>query len=133
MTSDIGLIGLGVMGQNLALNFADHGATVSVYNRTTSVTDEFAAEEGDRSDIVPHTAIEDLVAALERPRRIVLMVSAGRPVDAVIDQLPPEEGDIIIDGGNSLYTDTIQRSHRLEGRILFVSCGISGGDAGAHH
>ena len=134
MTSDIGLIGLGVMGQNLALNFADHGATVSVYNRTTSVTDEFAAEEGDRSDIVPHTAIEDLVAALERPRRIVLMVSAGRPVDAVIDQLLPhlEEGDIIIDGGNSLYTDTIQRSRRLEeAGILFVGCGISGGEEGA--
>ena len=125
MTSDIGLIGLGVMGQNLALNFADNGATVSVYNRTTSVTDEFVAGEGDRPDIVPFTTVEDLVASLERPRRVVLMVSAGRPVDAVLDQLLPhlEAGDIVIDGGNSLYTDTMERSRRLaEAGIRFVGC-----------
>jgi len=136
MTSDIGLIGLGVMGQNLALNFADNGATVSVYNRTTSVTDEFVAGEGDRPDIVPFTTVEDLVASLERPRRVVLMVSAGRPVDAVLDQLLPhlEAGDIVIDGGNSLYTDTMERSRRLaEAGIRFVGCGISGGEEGARH
>ena len=136
MTSDIGLIGLGVMGQNLALNFADNGATVSVYNRTTSVTDEFVAGEGDRPDIVPFATVEDLVASLERPRRVVLMVSAGRPVDAVLDQLLPhlEAGDIVIDGGNSLYTDTMERSRRLaEAGIRFVGCGISGGEEGARH
>src|SRR5690606_5224838 len=158
MSSDIGLIGLGVMGQNLALNFADHGATVSVYNRTTSVTDEVAAGEGDRPDIVPFHSVADLVASLGRPRRVapmvpagrpvdagthqlrprrvVLMVAAGRPGDAVIDQLLPhlDPGDIVIDGGNSLYTDTIERTRRLtEAGIRFVGCGISGGEEGARH
>ena len=136
MSSDIGLIGLGVMGQNLALNFADHGATVSVYNRTTSVTDEFAAGEGDRPDIVPFHSVADLVASLERPRRVVLMVAAGRPVDAVIDQALPhlDPGDVVIDGGNALYTDTIERTRRLtEAGIRFVGCGISGGEEGARH
>jgi 6-phosphogluconate dehydrogenase len=136
MASDIGLIGLGVMGSNLSLNFADRGATVSVYNRTSTVTEEFVAAEGDRPDIVPVYSVEDLVDSLERPRRIMLMVPAGWPVDAVIDQLSPllEKGDIIIDGGNSLYTDTMRRTEELdEAGILFVGCGISGGEEGARH
>src|SRR5690606_4139124 len=136
MSSDIGLIGLGVMGQNLALNFADHGATVSVYNRTTYVTDEFAAGEGDRPDNVPFHSVADLVASLGRPRRVVLIVAAGRPDDALIDQLRPhlDPGDIVIDGGNSLYPDTIQRTRRLtEAGMRFVVCGISGGEEGARH
>src|SRR5690606_36106275 len=116
MGSDIGLIGLGVMGQNLALNFADHDATISVYNRTAAVTDEFVAGEGDRPEIVPTRSVEELIESLERPRRVMLMVSAGAPVDAVITQVKPllEEGDIVIDGGNSLFTDTIRRTVELD-------------------
>jgi 6-phosphogluconate dehydrogenase len=136
MSSDIGLIGLGVMGQNLALNFADHGATISVYNRTTSVTDDFAAGEGDRPDVVACRSVEELVASLARPRRVVLMVAAGPAVDAVITELRPhlEPGDIVIDGGNSLFTDTIRRTAELEETgLLMVGCGVSGGEEGARH
>ena len=136
MTADIGLIGLGVMGQNLALNFADHGAVTAVYNRTTQVTDDFVAAEGARDDIVRTDTVEDLVASLATPRVVVLMVSAGRAVDAVIDQVAPllSEGDVIVDGGNSLYTDTDRRMARLaEDGLLFVGCGISGGEEGARY
>ncbi|HLU32220.1 MAG TPA: decarboxylating NADP(+)-dependent phosphogluconate dehydrogenase [Acidimicrobiia bacterium] len=136
MGSDIGLIGLGVMGQNLALNFADHGATISVYNRTTAVTDEFVAGEGDRPEVIAAQSVEELIESLERPRRVMLMVSAGAPVDAVITQIKPllDEGDIVIDGGNSLFTDTIRRTAELdEAGIHFVGCGISGGEEGARH
>jgi 6-phosphogluconate dehydrogenase len=135
MNATIGLVGLGVMGRNLALNFADHGAAVTVYNRTTQVTDDFVAGES-RSDVTAALALDDLVSRLERPRRIVLMVAAGAPVDAVIDQLAPllEPGDIIVDGGNSLYTDTMERTGRLgEIGLHFVGCGISGGEEGARH
>ncbi|HEX2152390.1 MAG TPA: decarboxylating NADP(+)-dependent phosphogluconate dehydrogenase [Acidimicrobiia bacterium] len=136
MTSDIGLVGIGVMGRNLALNFADQGATVSVYNRTRATTDEFVAAEGDRPDIVPTHTIDELVSSLERPRRVVVMVPAGSPVDSVIGQLQPllERGDIVIDGGNSLYTDTGRRTAELaESGIHFVGCGISGGEEGARY
>jgi 6-phosphogluconate dehydrogenase len=135
MNATIGLVGLGVMGRNLALNFADHGAAVTVYNRTTQITEDFVAGEP-RSDVTAALTLEDLVSRLERPRRIVLMVAAGAPVDAVIDQLAPllETGDIIVDGGNSLYTDTMERAGRLgETGLHFVGCGISGGEEGARH
>ncbi len=136
MTTDIGLIGLGVMGQNLALNFADHGARVSVYNRTTAVIDDFVAGEGHRPDIAPTRTIEELVDSLDPPRRLLLMVSAGAPVDAVIAGLMPllDPGDIVIDGGNSLYTDTQRRTVELsDAGIHFVGCGVSGGEEGARH
>ena len=136
MPSHIGLVGLGVMGSNLALNFADNGATITVYNRTGSVTDEFVTGEGDRPEIVAAHSIEELVASLERPRKVILMVAAGRPVDAVIDQLLPhlEPGDIVVDGGNSLHTDTTRRWEALSAAgIHFVGCGISGGEEGARH
>ena len=136
MSSDIGLVGLGVMGRNLALNFADHGATVSVYNRTPSVTDAFVAADGDRPEVVGCRSVSELMASLARPRRIVLMVAAGPAVDHVIDELRPylEPGDIVIDGGNSLYTDTMRRTAELEqSGLLMVGCGISGGEEGARH
>ncbi|MGH8910961.1 MAG: NAD(P)-binding domain-containing protein, partial [Acidimicrobiia bacterium] len=136
MTARIGLVGLGVMGRNLALNFADHQADVLVYNRTAAVTEAFMAADGNRDDVSAVFSVEDLVAGLDRPRRVVLMVAAGSPVDAVIHQLVPllEEGDIIIDGGNSLFTDTMERTSRLaDTGILFVGCGISGGEEGARH
>ncbi len=132
----MGLIGLGVMGRNLALNFADHDTQVTVFNRTASVTDDFVAGDGDRPEIRPVPSVEDLIAALEPPRRVLLMVSAGGAVDAVIDGLVPllSPGDIIIDGGNSLYTDTMRRTEQLAAAgIRFVGCGISGGEEGARH
>ena len=137
MTARIGLVGLGVMGRNLALNFADQDeADVLVYNRTAAVTEAFMAAYGNRDDVSAVFSVEELVAGLDRPRRIVLMVAAGSPVDAVIHQLVPllEEGDIIVDGGNSLFTDTMERTSRLaDTGILFVGCGISGGEEGARH
>ncbi len=136
MTADIGLIGLGVMGRNLALNFADHGATVAVYNRTQAVTDDFTSGEGSRPDILAVRTPDELVSSLTTPRIIVMMVPAGPPVDAVISGLQPllEGGDIIVDGGNSLFTETQDRMERLEADdILFVGCGVSGGEDGARY
>ncbi|MCJ7726381.1 MAG: NAD(P)-binding domain-containing protein, partial [Acidimicrobiia bacterium] len=135
-TADIGLIGLAVMGQNLALNMADHGYRVAVYNRTTSVTEEFAAGPAADAAIVPATSLEDLVASLERPRKVFLMVRAGAAVDSVIGSLLPllEPGDVIIDGGNSFYQDTIRRTAEVEAAgLLFVGTGVSGGEEGARH
>jgi 6-phosphogluconate dehydrogenase len=134
--ADIGLIGLAVMGQNLVLNMSDHGYRVAVYNRTPSVTESFLEDEAAGHDVVGTFSLEELVAALPRPRKIMLMVKAGTPVDAVIRQLRPllDEGDIIIDGGNSLYTDTQQRSKDLtEAGLRFVGAGVSGGEEGARH
>jgi 6-phosphogluconate dehydrogenase len=134
--ADLGLIGLAVMGQNLALNMADHGFTVSVYNRTPSVTDDYVAGPAAGSSIIGNRTLEDLVASLTKPRRVMLMIKAGPPVDAVIDQLVAllDEGDIIIDGGNSLFTDTIRRTASLgEKGIHFIGAGISGGEEGARH
>src|SRR3954453_18772988 len=131
---DIGLIGLGVMGENLVLNMESKGCTVAVFNRTTEVTDKFLAGKAKGKKIVPGRTMEEFVGALKRPRKAMIMVKAGAPVDAVIGQLTPllEKGDVIIDGGNSLFTDTQRRCKDLEGRGLhFVGCGVSGGEEGA--
>jgi 6-phosphogluconate dehydrogenase len=131
---DIGLIGLAVMGENLVLNMESKGFQVAVFNRTTVVTEKFAANRAKGKNIQPTTTMEEFVDALQRPRKAMIMVKAGAPVDAVIKQLVPflEKGDVIIDGGNSLFTDTQRRCQELEGRgIHFVGCGVSGGEEGA--
>lgn len=133
-TADIGLIGLAVMGQNLVLNMHDHGFTVAVYNRTTAVTDQFLAGPAKDARIIGAYTIEELVSHLKRPRRVMIMVKAGDPVDWVIESLLPhlEPGDIIIDGGNSHYQDSIRRTRYLEEKgLLFVGAGVSGGEEGA--
>jgi len=132
--SDIGLIGLAVMGENLVLNMESKGFHVAVYNRTAAVTEKFAANRARGKNIHPTTTMEEFVGALQPPRKAMIMVKAGAPVDAVIDQLVPlfEKGDVIIDGGNSLFTDTQRRCKDLEGKgIHFVGCGVSGGEEGA--
>lgn len=134
--ANIGVIGLAVMGSNIARNFASRGHRVAVYNRTTAKTDAFMAEFGSTGDFLPATTIEEFVASLQRPRRALIMVQAGKATDAVIAQLADamEPGDIIIDGGNSLYTDTIRREAEMSARGLhFVGAGISGGEEGALH
>ncbi|CAO3648519.1 unnamed protein product [Mucor fragilis] len=134
--ADIGLIGLAVMGQNLILNMNDHGYTVCAYNRTTSKVDDFLANEAKGTQIVGAHSVEELCAKLKRPRKVMLLVKAGSAVDAFIDQLLPflEEGDIIIDGGNSHFPDSIRRAKELEGKgILFVGSGVSGGEEGARY
>jgi 6-phosphogluconate dehydrogenase len=131
---DIGLIGLAVMGENLALNMESNGFSVAVFNRTTEVTEKFASGRGKGKYIQPTRTMEEFVGALKRPRKAMIMVKAGAPVDAVIGQLAPllEKGDVIIDGGNSLFTDTQRRGKELENRgIHFVGCGVSGGEEGA--
>ena len=131
---DIGLIGLAVMGENLALNMESKGFSVAVFNRTTEVTEKFAAGRGNGKNILPARTMEEFVGALTSPRKAMIMVKAGAPVDAVIGQLVPllEQGDVIIDGGNSLFTDTQRRCKDLEARgIHFVGCGVSGGEEGA--
>lgn len=130
----VGVVGLAVMGSNLARNFANHGHTVAVYNRTTAKTDAFMEEFGDTGNFIPSATIEEFVASLERPRRAIIMVQAGKATDAVIEQLADamEEDDIIVDGGNALYTDTIRREKEISARGLhFVGTGISGGEEGA--
>ena len=131
---DIGLIGLAVMGENLVLNMDSKGFSVAVFNRTTEVTDKFAAGRAKDKKIQPTRTIEEFVGALTRPRKAMIMVKAGAPVDAVIQQIAPllEKGDVIIDGGNSLFTDTQRRGKELEGTgIHFVGMGVSGGEEGA--
>ena len=134
--SDIAVVGLAVMGANLALNLADSGRRVTVYNRTTSVTDEFIAGEASEKDMVPAHTLEEMVSSLRSPRVILLMVKAGPPVDYVIEDLLPllESGDIVIDGGNSLFTETARRYERLaEKGIRYLGIGVSGGEEGARH
>jgi 6-phosphogluconate dehydrogenase len=131
---DIGLIGLAVMGENLVLNMESKGFTVGVYNRTTAVTEKFAQGRAKGKNIVPSHSLEDFVRSLKRPRKAQIMVKAGAPVDAVIEQLVPllEEGDIIIDGGNSLWTDTQRREKALAAKgIRYFGVGVSGGEEGA--
>ncbi len=131
---DIGLIGLAVMGQNLVLNMDDHGFRVAVFNRTVSKVDAFLSGAAEGTNVVGTHSLEDLVAALKKPRRVMLMIKAGEPVDVFIEKLIPllEEGDIIIDGGNSNFQDTIRRTRYLEARGLrYIGTGISGGEVGA--
>jgi len=131
---DIALIGLAVMGQNLILNMNDHGFTVVAYNRTTSKVDEFLAKEAKGTKVLGAHSIEEMVKQLKRPRRVMMLVKAGQPVDDLIAQVVPhlEEGDIIIDGGNSLYQDTARRHKELESKdILYIGTGVSGGEEGA--
>ena len=133
---DIGLIGLAVMGQNLVLNMNDHGFIVAVYNRTVAKVDEFLNDEAKGTQIVGAQSLEELVRLLKRPRRVMMMVKAGQPVDDLIEMLLPylEQGDIIIDGGNSNYLDTARRTTYLESKgMLFIGTGISGGEEGARH
>jgi 6-phosphogluconate dehydrogenase len=131
---DIGLIGLAVMGENLVLNMESKGFSVAVFNRTTEVTDKFMEERGKGKNIRATKTIEELFGALKRPRKVMMMIKAGKPVDQVIGELLPflEKGDVVIDGGNSLFTDTQRRCKDLEGRgIHYVGCGVSGGEEGA--
>ncbi|RVW04242.1 NADP-dependent phosphogluconate dehydrogenase [Rhodococcus xishaensis] len=132
--AQIGVTGLAVMGSNIARNFARHGHTVALHNRSVAKTDALLADHGDDGDFVRTETIEEFVAALQKPRRVLIMVKAGDPTDAVIEELAGamEAGDIIIDGGNALYTDTIRREASLRERGLhFVGAGISGGEEGA--
>ncbi len=134
--ADIGLIGLAVMGQNLVLNMDDHGYVVAVYNRTTNKVDHFLENEALGTNVIGTHSLEELVSVLKRPRRVMIMVKAGGPVDATIAQLVPllEPGDIIIDGGNSHYPDTTRRTKELAERgILFIGTGVSGGEEGARY
>jgi 6-phosphogluconate dehydrogenase len=132
--ADIGLIGLAVMGENLVLNMESHGYTVAVFNRTTSKVDDFVAGRAKGKKIVGTHTVQELVAALKSPRKIMIMVKAGPPVDAVIDELVPllSPGDILIDGGNTHYPDTTRRTRDLKAKgLLFIGTGVSGGEEGA--
>ena len=129
-----GLIGMAVMGQNLALNIERNGFSVAVYNRTAERTKEFMADQAQGKKIKAAYSVEELVEMLEKPRKIMMMVKAGSPVDAVIDQLKPylESGDLIIDGGNSFFGDTERRAKELEAMgLLYIGTGVSGGEYGA--
>src|SRR5579863_7113237 len=131
---DIGLIGLAVMGQNLVLNMNDHGYKVAVFNRTTSKVDDFLNVEAKGTQVVGTHSIQELCRQLKTPRRVMMMVKAGEVVDQTIEHLLPylEPGDIIIDGGNSLFTDTTRRTKDLAAiDILFIGTGVSGGEEGA--
>src|SRR3984957_10447474 len=135
-TCDIGLIGLAVMGQNLVLNMNDHGFKVAVFNRTVSKVDDFINDEAKGTAVVGAHDIPEFIAALKRPRRIMLMVKAGDAVDKTIDELLPhlEAGDIVIDGGNSLFTDSNRRDAALAAKgILFIGTGVSGGGEGGRN
>ncbi len=134
--ADIALIGLAVMGQNLVLNMNDHGFTVVAFNRTVSKVDDFVNKEAKGTQVIGAHSIPEMVAHLKKPRRIMLMVKAGPPVDEFIEQLLPhlEPGDIIIDGGNSLFADTIRRTKYVESKgLLYIGTGVSGGEEGARH
>jgi 6-phosphogluconate dehydrogenase len=133
-TADLGLIGLAVMGQNLVLNMNDHGFTIAVFNRTVAKVDDFINGEAKGTKIVGCHSIEEFVKALKRPRRVMMLVKAGKAVDELIDVVLPhlEPGDIIIDGGNSHFPDTIRRTKYVESKgLLYVGTGVSGGEEGA--
>ena len=135
-TADIALIGLAVMGQNIILNMNDHGYVVAAFNRTVSKVDEFINNEAKGTKIIGAHSLEEMVSLLKKPRRIMMLVKAGAPVDEFIDLLLPllDKGDIIIDGGNSFYEDTVRRYNALKEKgILFVGSGVSGGEEGARH
>jgi 6-phosphogluconate dehydrogenase len=131
---DIGLIGLAVMGQNLVLNMNDHGYKVAVFNRTVSKVDDFIENEAKGTQVVGAHSIEEMCGLLKKPRRVMIMVKAGEVVDQTIEHVLPylEKGDILIDGGNSLYTDSTRRTKDLAAKgILFIGTGVSGGEEGA--
>ncbi|MGW2856063.1 NAD(P)-binding domain-containing protein, partial [Streptomyces sp. NPDC001215] len=133
-TAQIGVTGLAVMGRNLARNFARHGYTVAVHNRTPTRTKALVEEFGHEGAFVAAETAEDFVAALERPRRLMIMVQAGAATDAVIEEFAPllEPGDMIIDGGNAHFADTRRRERSLRDRgVHFVGAGVSGGEEGA--
>ncbi|HET9632911.1 MAG TPA: NAD(P)-binding domain-containing protein, partial [Terrabacter sp.] len=130
----IGVTGLATMGRNLARNIARHGHTVAVHNRTTARMTSLIEQFGDEGSFVGAETVEDFVAAIERPRAVIVMVKAGAPTDAVIDELVPllDEGDIVVDAGNAHYADTLRREKDLgEKGIHFVGMGVSGGEEGA--
>ena len=132
--AEVGLIGLAVMGENLVLNMANHGFTAAVYNRTTSVVDDFVAGRAAGKSIIPAYSVEQLCSTLARPRRVMIMVKAGVAVDEVIGSLLPflEPGDVVIDGGNSKFQDSTRRTNELAQKgILFIGTGVSGGEEGA--
>ena len=132
--ADIGLIGLAVMGENLVMNMESKGFTVAVYNRTVEKVDRFLNGRGAGKRIIGCHTIQELLDALEKPRKIMMMVKAGQPVDDLIEQLLPslDPGDILIDGGNSHYPDTMRRTAYVESKgMLYVGCGVSGGEEGA--
>ncbi|HDS07627.1 MAG TPA: decarboxylating NADP(+)-dependent phosphogluconate dehydrogenase [Bacteroides sp.] len=132
--ADIGLIGLAVMGENLVLNMESKGYTVAVYNRTVEKVDRFMEGRGKGKKFIGAHSVEEFIASLERPRKVMLLVKAGKPVDDFIEILIPhlEEGDIIIDGGNSHFPDTIRRTKYVEGKgLLYIGTGVSGGEEGA--
>src|SRR5476651_54802 len=134
--ADIGLIGLAVMGQNLILNMNDHGFVVAAYNRTISKVDEFLNKEAKGTNVIGAHSIEELAGLLKRPRRVMMLVKAGAPVDEFIVKIVPHlsPGDIIIDGGNSLFDDTNRRVKYCESKgLLYVGTGVSGGEEGARH
>lgn len=134
--ADIALIGLAVMGQNLILNMNDHGFVVCAFNRTVEKVDHFLANEAKGTKIIGAKSLADMVSKLKKPRKVMMLVKAGAAVDAFIDKLVPllEKGDIIIDGGNSEYTDSIRRAKSLEEKgLLFVGSGVSGGEEGARY
>lgn len=136
MKANIGLIGLAVMGQNLVLNMNDHGFKVAVFNRTTSAVDDFLADAAKGTQVIGTHSLEELVDSLESPRIVMLMVKAGEVVDAYIEKLVPllSAGDIIVDGGNSLFTDTNRRTATLAAQnILYIGTGVSGGEEGARN
>src|SRR5512138_934117 len=132
--ADIAVIGLAVMGQNLILNMNDHGFTVAAFNRTVEKVDHFLANEAKGTRVVGAHSLEEMARLLKRPRRVMLMVKAGKPVDEFIDHILPhlEPGDIIIDGGNSLFEDTARRVKYVESKgLLYIGTGVSGGEEGA--
>jgi 6-phosphogluconate dehydrogenase len=134
--ADIALIGLAVMGQNLILNMNDHGFKVVAYNRTVSKVDTFLQNEAKGTEVIGAHSVEEMVAALKKPRRIMMMVKAGEAVDETIKHILPhlDEGDILIDGGNTLFTDTIRREADLRKKgIFYIGTGVSGGEEGARH
>ena len=132
--SDIGLIGLAVMGENLVLNMESKGFSVAVYNRTTTKVDNFINGRASGKNIIGTHSIKELIASLEKPRKVILLVKAGKPVDEFIEMLIPhlEKDDIIIDGGNSHFPDTIRRTEYVESKgLLYIGTGVSGGEEGA--
>ena len=132
--ADIAVVGLAVMGKNLILNMESRGFTVACYNRTLEKVDDFINGQAKDKNIIGCRSVEEMVKALKRPRKVMIMVKAGKPVDAFIEQVLPylEEGDVIIDGGNSYFQDTIRRTEYVESNgKLYIGTGVSGGEEGA--